>query len=176
MSIKILKRKVIPSGKDLQQYKSNDLVKRSKKTNLRFGKLVILSDNDLDGFHVSSLLLSFWAKYWPELFELGIVHRMNTPLYIATTAKGHVHEFFTEEEYNEWAKTAPKHKADYYKGLGGFDTDTFERFVQNSEKYLTQISVLEAQDLAKFELAFSSKEADSRKDWLQSVKYFEISE
>lgn len=143
---------------------------------LRFGKFVVLSDQDLDGFHITSLLLSFWAKYWPEIFKLGIVYRMNTPLYIAKTSKGDIHEFFTDEEYKEWAKTAPKHKADYYKGLGGFDTETFERFLQNREKYLVQITELEAKDLAKFELAFSNTEQDARKEWLQDIRYFEVEE
>jgi len=151
-------------------------VKVNNINQLRFGKLVVLSDQDLDGFHITSLLLSFWAKYWPELFSLGVVYRMNTPLYIAKTVKGEVHEFFTEEEYHTWAQTAPKHKADYYKGLGGFDTETFERFLQNREKYLVQITALEAKDLAKFELAFSNSEQDARKEWLQDIRYFEVEE
>ncbi len=141
-------------------------------TQLRFGKLVVLSDQDLDGFHVTSLVLSFWAKYWPELFELGVVYRMNTPLYIATTTKGEVFEFFTEEEYHTWSLKAPKHKAEYYKGLGGFDTEVFERFLTNRDKYLVRITALEAADLAKFELAFSNTEQDARKEWLQDVRYF----
>jgi DNA gyrase/topoisomerase IV subunit B len=115
------------------------------KTQLRFGKLVVLSDQDLDGFHITSLLLSFWAKYWPELFELGVVYRMNTPLYIATTTKGEVHEFFTQEEYDTWLPKAPKHKAEYYKGLGLFDTEVFERFLENREKYLVRVTTLGGQ-------------------------------
>jgi DNA topoisomerase-2 len=145
-------------------------------TQLRFGKLVTLSDQDLDGFHVTSLVMSFFAKYWPELFELGVIYRMNTPLYIATTSKGEVHEFFTEEEYATWNKTAPKHKAEYFKGLGGFDTETFERFLTNREKYLVKITTLEAADLAKFELAFSNTEQDARKVWLEDVRYFHVQE
>ena len=145
-------------------------------TQLRFGKLVTLSDQDLDGFHVTSLVMSFFAKYWPELFELGVIYRMNTPLYIATTGKGEVHEFFTEEEYANWNKTAPKHKAEYFKGLGGFDTETFERFLSNREKYLVKITALEAADLAKFELAFSNTEQDARKVWLEDVRYFHVQE
>lgn len=97
---------------------------------------------------------------------------MNTPLYIATTSKGEIHEFFTKEEYEEWSKKAPKHKIDYYKGLGGFDTETFERFLQNRDKYLVKVTELDAQDIAKFELAFSSSEADARKTWLEDVRYF----
>lgn len=143
------------------------------KTQLRFGKLVVLSDQDLDGFHVTSLVLSFFAKYWPELFELGMIYRMNTPLYIATTVKGEIFEFFTEEEYEAWVPKAPKHKADYFKGLGGFDTETFERFLEHRDRYLVRITALEAADLAKFELAFSGAEADARKEWLQDMRYFE---
>lgn len=140
---------------------------------LRFGKLVIMSDQDLDGFHVTSLVMSFFAKYWPELFGLGVIYRMNTPLYIATTTKKEVFEFFTEEEYQTWLPTAPKHKADYYKGLGGFDTETFERFLNGRDRYLTRISTLENIDLKRFELAFSNTEQDSRKEWLQDIRYFE---
>lgn len=141
---------------------------------VRFGKFVILSDQDLDGFHVSSLLLSFWAKYWPELFKLGMVYRMNTPLYIVKTNKGELIEFFTDDDYEQWASKGIKHKADYYKGLGGFDTATFERFIENRDKYLVKITELEAQDLAKLELAFSNKEQDARKVWLEGVQYFEV--
>jgi DNA topoisomerase-2 len=146
------------------------------KTQLRFGKLVVLSDQDLDGFHVTSLVLSFFAKYWPELFELGVIYRMNTPLYIATTPKGETFEFFTEEEYAEWQPKAPKHAAAYYKGLGGFDTEVFEQFLHNRDKYLTKITKLESADLAKFELAFSNTEQDARKIWLQDVRYFQVHE
>ncbi len=146
------------------------------KTQLRFGKLVMLTDQDLDGFHITALEFSFFAKYWPELYELGVIYRLNTPLYIATTTKGEVFEFFTEEEYKSWLPKAPKHKAEYYKGLGGFDTATFERFLNNRDKYLVRVTPLEAQDLAKFELAFSGHEADSRKDWLEGVNYFSVEE
>lgn len=145
-------------------------------TQLRFGKLVVLSDQDLDGFHITSLVLSFWAKYWPELFALGVIYRMNTPLYIATTSKGEVFEFFTDDEYKAWSPKAPKHKAEYYKGLGGFDTETFERFLANRDKYLTRITPLEAADLAKFELAFSNTEQDARKIWLEDIRYFSVEE
>jgi DNA topoisomerase-2 len=143
---------------------------------LRFGKIVLLTDQDLDGFHIRSLMMSFFAKYWPELYDLGIVYYMKTPLYLATTSKGDVFEFFTEEEYADWSKTAPKHKADYYKGLGGFDTDTFETLLNNREKYLVRISKAEAADMAKLQMAFSNIEQDARKEWLAGENYFTLVE
>lgn len=141
---------------------------------LRFGRIVILSDADLDGYHISALLLSFFAKYWPELFTLGVICRMQTPVYIAKTSKGEIHEFNSIVEYETWAKAAPKHKADYFKGLGTFDTESFERFLANMDKYLVSIDPLSDDDTEKLELAFSSAGADRRKTWLQEVRYFDI--
>jgi len=172
MAIKIKQKNITPTKEQLKEYYKTlgkDIV---RETNLRFGKLVTMSDADLDGYHITALLLSFWAKYWPELFELGLVYRMRTPLYIART-KNETFDFFTEDEYKEWAKTAPKHKADYYKGLGGFDTKTFSTLLQNREKYLVRISALEALDYDKLELAFSGDSADSRKEWLSQSNYFD---
>ena len=138
---------------------------------LRFGKIVILSDQDLDGFHVSSLLINFFAYFWPELFELGIIYRMNTPLVIATV-RGKEIEFFSDESYEEWAKTAPKHEASRYKGLGKFKTPRFKRILETRENYLVRIGKLEDADKASITLAFKGDKADARKEWLSDVNYF----
>lgn len=138
---------------------------------LRFGKIVILSDQDLDGFHVSSLLINIFAYFWPELFELGIIYRMNTPLVIANV-KGKETEFFSDEVYEEWAKTAPKHEASRYKGLGKFKTPRFKAILENREKYLVRLSKLEDVDTKSIDLAFKGSKADERKEWLADVNYF----
>jgi DNA topoisomerase-2 len=138
---------------------------------LRFGKIVILSDQDLDGFHVSSLLINFFAYFWPELFEMGIIYRMATPLVIATV-KGKETEFWTDEDYDEWSKTAPKHEATRFKGLGKFKTPRFKKILENRENYLVRIGKLEAVDFAGINLAFKGSMADDRKEWLNDVNYF----
>jgi DNA topoisomerase-2 len=139
---------------------------------LRFGKIVILSDQDLDGFHVSGLLVNIFAYFWPELFELGVIYRMKTPLVIAKMKDGTKQSFFTDEEYEEWSATAPKHIAKRYKGLGTFRTDDFSEVLQERSKYLTRISVLEAADLGAIQLAFKGNKADERKVWLEEANYF----
>lgn len=138
---------------------------------LRFGKIIILSDQDLDGFHVGSLLINFFAYFWPELFELGIVYRMNTPLVIATV-KGKEIEFMTDESYEEWAKTAPKHEAARFKGLGKFKTARFKKILENRESYLCRVGKLEDVDFKGLELAFRGSQADERKEWLNDINYF----
>jgi DNA topoisomerase-2 len=138
---------------------------------LRFGKIVVLSDQDLDGFHVRGLLENFFAYFWPELFELGIIYFMNTPLVIATV-KGVEKEFGTDEDYEEWAKTAPKHEASRFKGLGKFKTARFKKILENRENYLVRIRKLEDADLASISLAFKGSLADKRKNWLEDINYF----
>jgi DNA topoisomerase II len=170
--MKIKQRKVKPTPEQLVKYTSGIGITTIRTTNLRFGKFVILGDEDLDGYHLSSLILSFFAKYWPELFDLGMMYRMQTPLYLVTTSKGEKLEFFTDDEFEAWAKNAPKHKADRYKGLGGFSTEDFETFLKDRQKYLIKIDKLSKGDFKKFELAFSNTEQDSRKVWLQDVEYF----
>jgi DNA topoisomerase-2 len=146
-------------------------VKVKSVRDLRFGKIVILSDQDLDGFHVSSLLINFFAYFWPELFELGIIYRMTTPLVIAHV-KGKDIDFLTDESYEQWALTAPKHEAARFKGLGTFTTARFKKIIEKRESYLVRIGKLEDADFAGINLAFKGSQADERKDWLTGVNYF----
>jgi DNA topoisomerase-2 len=140
---------------------------------LRFGKIVILSDNDLDGSHCCSLLISFFAKFWPELFKLGAIYRMVTPLYMVKESRGSKeHEFFTVEEYEEWNRKGIKHTSKYFKGLGTFKTESFEKFLANIDKYLIKINPLDDEDIKKLALAFSEGQEDNRKVWLEDFSYF----
>ena len=116
-------------------------------------------------------MINFFAYFWPELFELGMIYRMNTPLAISNI-KGKEQEFLTDEDYNTWALTAPKHDVSRYKGLGTFTTKRFKMFIDNRDRYLVRVSKLEVTDLAKIELAFKGTLADERKEWLNDVNYF----
>jgi DNA topoisomerase-2 len=138
---------------------------------LRFGKIITLTDADLDGHHISSLLINFFAYFWPELFELGIIYRMNTPLVIATMGAKEL-EFFDDDEYERWAKTGPKHVASRFKGLGKFKTPRFKKILENRDKYLVRIEPLEVNDVASISLAFKGSMADERKEWLSDINYF----
>lgn len=122
--------------------------------------------------HITSLLHNLFATFWPELFELGAIYRLRTPLYIVTLPNKKELEFFTDEEYKTWAITGGKHKFEYFKGLGTFESSQFKKIVENREKYLVKISKLEKADVKQLALAFSNKEADARKEWLSSASYF----
>lgn len=138
---------------------------------LRFGKIVIMTDQDLDGHHIFALACNFFSKFWPELFELGVIYKLTTPLIIAKT-KTEEFEFFNDADYEAWSQKAPKHTFERFKGLGTFTSKEFKKVIDNREKYLTQVTPLEAADYASIQLAFSGSLADDRKEWLSDASYF----
>ena len=142
---------------------------------LRFGKIVAMTDADLDGQHIFGLLLNIFSTFWPELFELGVIYRLVTPLYLVQAGKEEL-EFFTDDEYHEWCKKGIKHKFDYFKGLGTFESAQFKKIIDNREKYLVKVNALDEIDLEKLNLAFSGKQANARKDWLSEANYFSVTD
>jgi DNA topoisomerase-2 len=105
---------------------------------LRYGFIVAVTDQDLDGFNIFGLLATFIMTYWPHLVRRGFVRRLNTPI-IRVYPKVKTllaYEFYTEEEAALWQRThdtSKYNKPIYYKGLAthgqtpGEVTQTFTR-------------------------------------------------
>jgi DNA topoisomerase-2 len=139
---------------------------------LRFGKVAIASDADVDGFHICGLLMNMFDRFWPELFTLGFVHILRTPVVVVTLKDKTTLEFFTEREYKDWeAKSGAKTKGwtmKYYKGLSTWSTKQFGAFLGDLEKYLYRIEHIDGEDDEAIDLAFNSQRADDRKVWLET--------
>ena len=58
-------------------------------------------DADFDGAHISSLLINFFNRFWPELFEQGRIYKALTPILVAKNAKNTIC-FYSNSEYDEW--------------------------------------------------------------------------
>lgn len=137
-------------------------------SDLRFSKIIQLTDADADGSHIAGLFFNMIHQFWPELFTLGVIYRMNTPLIVATVGTKKF-EFFNVASYTAWAETGPKHKHRFYKGLGGYDTKDFKRFLDNDKDYLVQITIKDQTDIDALDIAFDKKKADARKVWLMEA-------
>lgn len=140
---------------------------------LRFGKLAVASDADVDGFHICGLLINIIDHFWPELFEMGFVHILRTPVILVTMkdkAKTEL-EFFTERDFREWEAGAGSKlnwTFKYYKGLSSWKTPQFAGFLENLDKYLFKITMDKEEDKSAIDLAFNSQRADDRKVWLET--------
>jgi len=148
--------------------------KVKSKEELRFGKIAILSDQDFDGLHISGLILNMFEQFWPELFDMGVIHKMQTPVIIAETASEQL-EFFTIEDYNKWAKQGIKHTKNYYKGLGAHPTTNFKRFLSNIDHYMYQYT-LDDSGKQMLDIVFNKSRADARKQWLQHACLWNIAD
>ena len=139
---------------------------------LRFGKIAITTDADVDGSHICGLIQNLFDKFWPETFQLGMINMFRTPL-IKVTIKGKpTLEFFTEREFRVWEHSEGQkikgwsHK--YYKGLGTSSAAEFTKYFENMEQYMFQIDVKDKADQDAIDLAFAGDRADDRKVWLET--------
>jgi len=139
---------------------------------LRFGKLAIASDADVDGFHICGLLMNIIDHFWPELFTMGFFHILRTPVVVVRVKGQTVHEFFTERDFHDWEKSdGAKLKGwtqEYYKGLSAWETEEFAGFLSNLDKYLFKVTMEDETDKDAIDLAFNGQRADDRKVWLET--------
>lgn len=139
---------------------------------LRFGKVAFATDADVDGSHIAGLLCNVFDTFWPELFDLGFVHILRTPVVKVFQKNKEVIEFFTEREFKDWvATTGEKQKGwthRYFKGLGTTKTNDFIPYMENLDNYLFQITSDTAEDRDAIDLAFNGERADDRKVWLET--------
>ncbi len=133
--------------------------------NLRYGRIMIMTDQDVDGTHIKGLIMNFLSK-WPSLMKIeGFITSLLTPIVKVRRGK-QVKNFYTLPEYNQWIeKNSNNHlwKAKYYKGLG---TST----PAEAKEYFREFKILkyhwDDNTDAKLDLAFNKDQADNRKIWL----------
>lgn len=105
---------------------------------IRFGKIFIYSDADPDGDSIAGLLINFFGKYWPELFERGVVCRVMTPLVVCK--KGNDKKwFYTNKEFEAWEeaqKSLTGWSVEYKKGLAALENDEYKEIIQNPNYFV----------------------------------------
>jgi len=137
--------------------------------NLRYGKILFMTDQDLDGSHIKGLGINLFQSEWPSLSEIpGFIGFMNTP--ILKAKKGNTElNFYNDGEFEEWKSNNDINgwKIKYYKGLG---TSTGKEFREYFEK--KKIVGFEHSEKSNdaIDMVFNKKRADDRKEWL---KYYD---
>ena len=109
---------------------------------LRYGKILFYTDADVDGNSISALLINFFYKYWPEIFDRGMIYKVETPIVVAVPKAKKVKKilFYTQTEYNEWAdkNDLKNFEIKYKKGLAALVDDEYQDII-NSPR-MTKIS------------------------------------
>lgn len=99
---------------------------------LRYGKVYIYTDADPDGNSIAAQLINFFAKYWPELFQMGIIYKVMTPLVVAKKGKS-IKNFYTSHEFESWLNKSNTTgwNIEYKKGLAALEDDEYEEIIKN---------------------------------------------
>ena len=102
---------------------------------LRYGRILFYVDADVDGNSIASLLLNFFHKYWPDMFDRKMIWKVETPIVVAipkTKSKKKV-LFYTQAEYNNWlVKNDPKQwEIKYKKGLAALVDEEYQDIINN---------------------------------------------
>lgn len=131
---------------------------------LRYGRVMVMADQDHDGSHIKGLLMNLFHAEWPGLMKTGFLCTLLTPILKASKGKSTI-SFYSIPEFNAWKENNPGGgwKIKYYKGLGtSTGSEAREWFKNlNEVKYEWDDKTDES-----INLAFNKKQADDRKKWL----------
>jgi len=132
---------------------------------LRYGRLMIMTDADDDGSHIKGLILNMFEFFWPSLIELGFLVSMVTPRVKVTKGKT-VLSFFTDSKFKEWyAENKTGWSIKYYKGLGTSTSKEAHEYFKNISKLTVRFD-MDEESHKSILLAFDKSLADNRKEWL----------
>lgn len=143
--------------------------KEPKVESLRYGHLMIMTDQDFDGSHIKGLLINYIHCCWPSLLrEKGFLVEFITPIVRATKGKEAI-QFFTMAQYEEWKAKTPQTgwTIKYYKGLGSSTDADAKRYFRDIDRQQIDFAYTDKGDDDAIELAFSKKKVPERKEWMK---------
>jgi DNA topoisomerase-2 len=166
--------KKITENKEIQEIKKIIGLEANKKytteniSSLRYGKVLFMTDQDLDGSHIKGLGINLFQSQWESLSKIpGFLGCMNTP--ILKARKGNETKvFYNEDDYETW-KTSVDMKGwniKYYKGLGTSTGKEFKEYFQ--EKKIVEFEHHGTTSDDAIDMVFNKKRADDRKEWLSN--------
>lgn len=134
---------------------------------LRYGKIMIMTDSDVDGSHIKGLLFNLFHSMWPSLIKQDdFITSMLTPIVKATQGKKIV-SFYNLTDYEHWKEETNGGKGwevKYYKGLGTSTNKEAKEYFKNM-KYVSY-AYDEEKTNESIDKAFNKKRADDRKLWI----------
>ena len=166
-----------------QKYDSDESIKT-----LRYGHLMIMADQDVDGSHIKGLILNFIDYFWPSLLNRpGFLQQFITPIVKATKGKSSK-TFFNLPEYNEWLESTGNQgkgwKIKYYKGLGTSTSAEAKEYFSHLDTHEINFAPIESDILGEevqellpkvdsskdmVDMVFRKSRVEDRKEWLNNM-------
>jgi topoisomerase-4 subunit B len=96
---------------------------------LRYNKIIIATDADVDGMHIRLLMMTFFLQFFPDLVRNGHLYILETPLFRVRNKKETIYCYSDEERLNAIQKLGPKPEITRFKGLGEISPEEFGKFI-----------------------------------------------
>lgn len=137
-------------------------------SDLRYGRIMVMTDQDVDGSHIKGLLFNLFETLWPSLItQNGFMMSLLTPI-VKARYKTNVTEFYNLNDFEKWKQNTPESKSysiKYYKGLGTSTEEEAKEYFRSLKTVTYDWNTESKNDL---DLAFNKKRSDDRKEWLEN--------
>ncbi len=137
---------------------------------LRYGKIIIMTDADVDGAHIRSLLLTFFYRYMRELIEHGHIYVALPPLYKIKAGK-EIYYAYSDEEKDEIIDKLKgrSYEIQRYKGLGEMNPDQLWETTMNPQnRYLKKITIEDAMEAEEIFSLLMGEKVEPRKEFIMT--------
>ena len=132
---------------------------------LRYNKVIVATDADVDGMHIRLLLITFFLQFFPDLIKKGHVYILQTPLFRVRNKKETVYCYSEEERLKAVAKLGPNPEITRFKGLGEISPDEFKHFIGKNMR-LDQVTLKKEDAVAELLEFYMGKNTSERQNFI----------
>ena len=133
--------------------------------NLRYNKVIVATDADVDGMHIRLLLITFFLQFFPDLIKKGHVYILQTPLFRVRNKKETIYCYSEEERLAALEKLGTNPEITRFKGLGEISPDEFKHFI-GKDMRMDQVSLKKEDAVADLLSFYMGKNTPERQNFI----------
>ncbi len=132
---------------------------------LRYNKVIISTDADVDGMHIRLLLITFFLQFFPELIKKGHLYILQTPLFRVRNKKKTIYCYSEQERDKAVKELGPNPEITRFKGLGEISPDEFKNFIGDDIR-LEPVILNKNESIAEMLEFYMGKNTPDRQDFI----------